>query len=193
MIIIPVPLRPRFACAKPSRQDAGRLDGDIVCSLKAAQIAVESWRCHDSTLRPTDPSDTNRRPGGCSSRPCPCGQHRPRPTAPPVLAEKPSLHQTLQPDQSLEAGQPPVHPSPAKWSTPSSKANPPRSWLFCPGVFHLMRMGAPVTQSEKTALALLRSGFSWQEASNMTHVRFERLRELWAASSSAQKESKKQG
>jgi hypothetical protein len=46
-----------------------------------------------------------------------------------------------------------------------------------------------MTQSEKTALALLRSGFSWQEASNMTHVRLDRLRELWAATSSPQAKS----
>jgi hypothetical protein len=51
-----------------------------------------------------------------------------------------------------------------------------------------------MTQSERTALALLRSGFSWQEASDMTHVRLERLRELWEASiKSSEKESKSQG
>ncbi len=57
-----------------------------------------------------------------------------------------------------------------------------------------MGMGAPVTQSERTALALLRSGFSWQQVSEMTYVTFDRLRELWAAhTSSQQTQSNKQG
>jgi len=38
-----------------------------------------------------------------------------------------------------------------------------------------------MTQNEKTTLALLRSGFSWQERSGRTDVRLDRLRELWLA------------
>lgn len=38
-----------------------------------------------------------------------------------------------------------------------------------------------VTAYERTALAMLRSGASWQEASDATHIPVERLRELWAA------------
>lgn len=38
-----------------------------------------------------------------------------------------------------------------------------------------------MTDRERTALAMLRSGASWQDAADATHVPIERLRELWEA------------
>ena len=44
-----------------------------------------------------------------------------------------------------------------------------------------------MTQSERMALAMLRSGFSWQDASEMSKLSIDRLRELWAASGAPSK------
>lgn len=39
-----------------------------------------------------------------------------------------------------------------------------------------------ISDQERTALAMLRSGSSWKEASEATRVSIERLQELWALS-----------
>jgi len=44
-----------------------------------------------------------------------------------------------------------------------------------------------MTQNERTALAMLRSGFSWQDASDASHVSIDRLKELWAANGAPSK------
>lgn len=39
-----------------------------------------------------------------------------------------------------------------------------------------------MTDNERTAIAMLRSGASWQDASEATRVSIERLMELWKRS-----------
>ena len=69
------------------------LDGEIFYSLKEAQIVIESWRRHYNTVRPHGslgykPPAPEVFVPAMSVRTVP----QPQPTAPPTLAERPSLH-----------------------------------------------------------------------------------------------------
>ncbi len=69
------------------------LDGEIFYSLKEAQVIIESWRRHYNTVRPHGslgykPPAPEVFVPATSVRAAP----HPRPTAPPALAERPSLH-----------------------------------------------------------------------------------------------------
>jgi transposase InsO family protein len=69
------------------------LDGEIFYSLKEAQVIIESWRRHYNTREASRlPWLQAAGPGGVRAGHVMRAAQHPRPTAPPALAERPSLH-----------------------------------------------------------------------------------------------------